>query len=418
MQALQAFKMIRRNQCDIRRLQYSSQKKPAAATVPVLLPVLAGDHSEAFFTQRIQDLQSQIQQQLPTLPALAKEMFITACKSLQDALDSKSKAMDLYNKLQKEAKADDATIKQAQAAVDAAQVVVDDSMALVSGTAQPLLNYLNMKVVEEAVLLECTVLVQATAKGLADFCAENSNANGPLVDAFLQSPTDMKRMILNGGACHGLYGPALEICAAICKKLPLDAPEVHHKLALATCLELASPIGIRSGSKDEFVDPVQRFWHYAHAYDAGELDDAFEHFSPWELRLVVDSDAPNDQLQWGRDYMKAYRPDEVLMKDENWRYCYATRSDVGYRHPDGPSHSYQDIISNGGECGPRAWFGRFACKAFGIPTWGVKQPGHAVSLISRQVQAIDALCEISSLTFHCHLPYASISPFFFLYHPR
>jgi hypothetical protein len=29
------------------------------------------------------------------------------------------------------------------------------------------------------------------------------------------------------------------------------------------------------------------------------------------------------------------------------------------------------------KCGPRAWYGRFICKAFGIPTWGVKQPGHA-----------------------------------------
>ena len=32
----------------------------------------------------------------------------------------------------------------------------------------------------------------------------------------------------------------------------------------------------------------------------------------------------------------------------------------------------------GGKCGPRAWFGRFICKAFGIPTWGAKQPGHAM----------------------------------------
>ena len=35
------------------------------------------------------------------------------------------------------------------------------------------------------------------------------------------------------------------------------------------------------------------------------------------------------------------------------------------------------ILSNGGKCGPRAWFGRFICQAFGIPIWGVRQPGHA-----------------------------------------
>ena len=27
--------------------------------------------------------------------------------------------------------------------------------------------------------------------------------------------------------------------------------------------------------------------------------------------------------------------------------------------------------------GPRAWFGRFATRSFGIPTWGIRQPGHA-----------------------------------------
>lgn len=39
--------------------------------------------------------------------------------------------------------------------------------------------------------------------------------------------------------------------------------------------------------------------------------------------------------------------------------------------------TFDQILSGGGKCGPRAWYGRFICKAFGIPTWGVKQPGHA-----------------------------------------
>jgi hypothetical protein len=32
------------------------------------------------------------------------------------------------------------------------------------------------------------------------------------------------------------------------------------------------------------------------------------------------------------------------------------------------------------QCGPRAWYGRFINKAFGIPTWGVRQTGHAAVL--------------------------------------
>jgi hypothetical protein len=34
-------------------------------------------------------------------------------------------------------------------------------------------------------------------------------------------------------------------------------------------------------------------------------------------------------------------------------------------------------LSAGGECGPRAFFTRFVRKAWGMPTWGVTEPGHA-----------------------------------------
>lgn len=52
----------------------------------------------------------------------------------------------------------------------------------------------------------------------------------------------------------------------------------------------------------------------------------------------------------------------------------------------GCPRTYQQMISGGGKCGPRAWFGRFVCKSFGIPTWGVRQPGHAA--MSRWVPII------------------------------
>jgi hypothetical protein len=40
-------------------------------------------------------------------------------------------------------------------------------------------------------------------------------------------------------------------------------------------------------------------------------------------------------------------------------------------------HFFQNIIRNGGICGRRAFFGRFICKSFGLPTWGVAQHAHA-----------------------------------------
>jgi len=56
------------------------------------------------------------------------------------------------------------------------------------------------------------------------------------------------------------------------------------------------------------------------------------------------------------------------------------RSDVAYDHLqwiDNYEHSYQLVPATGGICGPRAFFGRIARKSFGLPTWGVAQPGHA-----------------------------------------
>ena len=38
---------------------------------------------------------------------------------------------------------------------------------------------------------------------------------------------------------------------------------------------------------------------------------------------------------------------------------------------------YSQIPAVNGECGPRAFFGRLARWAFGLPVWGVRQPGHA-----------------------------------------
>jgi hypothetical protein len=54
-------------------------------------------------------------------------------------------------------------------------------------------------------------------------------------------------------------------------------------------------------------------------------------------------------------------------------------SEVQYGTGDwGPKpHSMATILNGGGKCGPRAWFGRMINAAFGVPVWGVKQPGHA-----------------------------------------
>jgi hypothetical protein len=80
--------------------------------------------------------------------------------------------------------------------------------------------------------------------------------------------------------------------------------------------------------------------------------------------------------------MGYYRPDEIAM-DYSWRYSRAVRTEVSYGDPQCDqlpgvcTGHYAEIPAAGGECGPRAFFGRFARNAFGMPTWGVTQPGHA-----------------------------------------
>jgi hypothetical protein len=336
-------------------------------------------YSEEYFANRIIELQNNIKEHLPPSmdDSAAMQTFLDACRSVQAAVEAKTKAQDLLEDLQKK-HADDESIQKAQTIVDACQQTLESVTTCVVSSGQAVLNELDLATLTEATLLECTVLVQSTPKSLADWVHGNPADNGPLIDVFLGNPDWMKQMIQSGGASKGNYGPAISIHSTLLLQIAKDdkPTKVRHKLALATALEHATPISV---FKEEAtcIDPIQRFWHYVHAFENGELDKAFSDFTVWELRFVVDSDATNDELQWGRDYLKAYRPDQILSDSDQWRYLWSVRTDVGYRQLEHPFNTYQELISAGGECGPRAFFGRFICKAFGTPTWGVRQPGHA-----------------------------------------
>jgi hypothetical protein len=130
------------------------------------------------------------------------------------------------------------------------------------------------------------------------------------------------------------------------------------------------------------VDPVKRYLHYEKAYQEGELDAAFKNFSVWEYRMVVDCDAPDHILAWGREMLRNYRPDHIYNPDYGWRYSATVRTEVPYGSQnvkdDLPSlQQYQNIVKDGGVCGRRAFFGRFILQSFGIPVWGVTQHKHA-----------------------------------------
>jgi hypothetical protein len=237
----------------------------------------------------------------------------------------------------------------------------------------------------DAKLVECSVLANATPKGLAEFAGQGKEQEAR-VGKLLGDTALMKAMLEAGGAKGGKYGQAATIYAAIQKASPKSREGTLQRLALATSLEHAEPIKQSNPAAETnapaVVDPVKRYQHFEAAFLAGELDPAFKNLSAWEMRNVVNGDESNEALTWGREMLRNYRPDHVLNPNHGWRYSGAVTSDVKYGSQnvkdDLPTlHFYQNIIRNGGICGRRAFFGRFILRAFGIPTVARPQRGHA-----------------------------------------
>lgn len=237
----------------------------------------------------------------------------------------------------------------------------------------------------DAKLVTCTVLINATPRGLAEF-AQQGPAQESLVSSLLADPGLMKAMLEAGGPEQGKYGQAMQVLASIRKASPKAASGVYQRLALATSLEHAVPVKqanpAAATGAPEFVDPVQRYLHFQQAHLAGELDPAFKDLNAWELRNVVNGDETEESLVWGRQMLRNYRPDHVLNPDMGWRYSRSVTTDVKYGSQnvkdDLPElQPYQNIIKNGGVCGRRAFFGRFILRAHGIPTAARPQRGHA-----------------------------------------
>ena len=300
-----------------------------------------------------------------------KQDGLKALKERQEALDK--------------AKLDEPKVTQANQSAQAAlaQARTNELMAAraVLVAVEPSLSSDKL----DAKLVKCTVLAEATPRGLAEF-AQQGQEQEALVEKLLADPALMKQMLEAGGAKFSKYGRAMEIYTAIQKASPKAREGVFQRLALATSLEHAKPIN-QSNAQDQkdaptVVDPVKRYLHYEKAYLDGGLDPAFKDFSAWEYRLVVDCDAPDSIHAWGREMLRNYRPDHIYNPDYGWRYAATVRTEVQYGSQcvkfDLPSlHTYQNIPKDGGVCGRRAFFGRFILKSFGIPTWGVTQKAHA-----------------------------------------
>lgn len=281
--------------------------------------------------------------------------------------------------------------------------------------AQPILEKIDgkmsdFKMENNLEFLQCLVINHATPVKLADYCREGNDKVERLMNLLKNDMELLKQFILAGGAEDGYYGKALDILGEI-KGQQAEDKTILSKLAVACALELCSPLQ-EFDTPGIFVDPVKRYKHYEQAYLNGELDEYFvsdeimqgplssfrwllelgsshlvfffkETMSIQNLRMVVNSDAPDAQLAWGRQMLRDYHPDHVMWEAHEWRYNKICPTDVKYNRPvwTKQPRDYMQILSGGGLCGPRAWFARFICKAHGIPTWGIRVPGHASCML-------------------------------------
>jgi hypothetical protein len=326
---------------------------------------------------------TQLESQLPTETFVDKDgTFVSCLNEFKDADKVKVDAQKVKEKLSKQKPVNADELAAAKQAVNDATACEDDVMATCQLIAADIVQNLNdflSASFDDSLLVQYTLLNTFTSKGAAEWCQKGNEESERVLRLLLHSVDLQRRMLLAGGAAGDHYGRAIQIYEQIVAQQSREEPDaVLERLALACGLELCNPLGM-FGNIKVLIDPLQRYIHYEEAYLAGELDEAFSQFTVQELRMVVNSDASDEQLVWGRESLKNYRPQYVLTDDVQFRYCNIVKSDVPYLKPVWykEPRSYDQILSGGGKCGPRAWYGRFVCKAFGIPVWGVRQTGHA-----------------------------------------
>ena len=252
----------------------------------------------------------------------------------------------------------------------------------------------------DAAMVTCAVMTQAyTGNRLAVF-AVKSPANEALVGKLLGDTLLMRDMLVAGGP-GGMYGEAMAIYTQLLNASsdlraavaapPAAAPwderdpaNVLKRLAIGSAVGLADPIHVRW--QPVVVDPVQRFLHYEAAFKAGALDPAFSVFTTFELSMTINADSLDEDFLWLRKSMASFRPDNIG-QSYHWRYAESVHTDVAYGDSSCPTFNngtggvcndhYSDIPVGGDVCGGRAFWGRFACKGFGRPTWGATEHAHA-----------------------------------------
>lgn len=237
-------------------------------------------------------------------------------------------------------------------------------------------------------LMRIAVISHGTLRGFAEFAQQGAEEE-KILDSLLADEALMKEILEAGGANGGEYGEAMQVYNAILKasERAREQASIFQRLALGTSLQMPWLPGKDQGGVHGIVhtaptdiDQVQRYLHYEKAYLDGELDPAFKDMNTWECRFITIDGHSNEDLAWVRAMMRTYRPDQITNPDYKWRYVRIVKDDLPYcstTHDPSLGSVAQQELALGGVCGRRAFFGRLAARAFGIPARASTQTGHA-----------------------------------------
>lgn len=321
-----------------------------------------GEKLKATYQQQLNAARQGVTSKLPRVDERAKQAFLTAHqeekgkppKDEKKADDPRNWKDNTYNQPKREF-----------ATMAAAEPVLSQVDALLS---QDTLD-------DDLVL--ATVIAQATPEGLAAF-AQQSPQQAAMIHRLLSDPALMKQMLYAGGAKAGRYGKAMEILTTLEQQYPRTTQDgVFRRLALASALEFAAP----DTGEYKDIDPIQRYAFYEKSYLDGKLDKFVDQHPIWLLRQVINDPQTEEDMAWMQDMLRNYRPDMINAPDDfRGRVAGLMYSEFGHKRPEwddnSPRSRLQQAIDRGGQCGPKAFFGRCLTRSFGVPTWGARLRSH------------------------------------------
>jgi hypothetical protein len=343
----------------------------AAPTQPEVPLTARGKELHEQYTKQLETLRGEVAAAVPAIDAEKKARFLElrAKWDTLPAINDETKPNDV-KAIQEQTEAIQSEL------LSAGETLVTDLKPLLSSEA------LDPK------LMRIAILTEGTPRGFAEFAQDGPEKEKLIGQLFADEPL-MRQVLEAGGANGGDYGDMMQVYNAILAKSERarERGTIFQRLALGTAIHMpwqggkpeAGVHGIVQRTQYD-VDQVERYLHYEKAYLDGELDPAFKDFNTWECRFITDSEYSDEDIAWMRKMLRVYRPDIITMDDYKWRYVRFIKTDVPYcstTHDPSIGTPSQEDIALGGVCGRRAFLGRLATRAFGIPTRASTQTGHA-----------------------------------------